>query len=373
MSGARDAIRQRVWLRVQRAFDHARARPESHAWFQRHPAPVVLAVSGGPDSLCLADAVLAQAGALGLAPTIAHLDHGLRGEAGRADAEFTRAFAESRSAAFISERADVAGLASATRVSIEVAARRARYDFLARAAQATSASLIALAHHADDQAETVLLRLIRGAGITGLRGMQPLSPHPSAPGLYLIRPLLQVTRAEVTAYCAARQLQPRHDETNESADHLRNRVRHELLPLLEQYNPGIRAVLARLAETAAADAEIIDHAAQQAFAQALTGDMGLPGSSRLTFDRRAWQALPAGLQRATLRRAIQIVCGDLTDLKLAAIDEARDVLNSDARAGIIALRADARIEVSPTRFTCVIDSRPGAHKDSRSMGDSGNL
>lgn len=370
MSGASDAIRQRIWLRVQRAFEHARAGSTGRDLFLRHPAPVMLAVSGGPDSLCLADATLAQAGALGLAPVIAHLDHGLRGEASRADAEFTRAFAAAHDAPFIGERADVAGLASATRVSVEVAARRARYEFLARAAQSAGASLIALAHHADDQAETVLSRLIRGAGITGLRGMQLLSPHPFAPGLYLIRPLLQVTRAEVLAYCAARQLQPRFDETNDTLDYTRNRIRHELLPLLEQYNPGIRAVLARLADTAAADAEIIEHATEQALAQVLRNDIDPPGSHRLTLDRRGWQALPAGLQRATLRRAVQMLRGDLTDLKLAAIEEARDVLNSDARAGVIALRPDARIEVSPTCFTCVIDS---ILKDSRSLGDSGNL
>lgn len=361
MSGGSDAIRQRVWLRVQRAFDDARAHPGGRVWFQRHPAPLVLAVSGGPDSLCLADATLAQAEALGVAPAIAHLDHGLRGEAGRADAEFTRAFAEAHGAPFIGEQADVAGLAATSRVSIEVAARRARYAFLARAAQAIGASLIALAHQADDQAETVLLRLIRGSGITGLRGMRALSPHPFAPDLGLIRPLLQVTRAEALAYCDARRLQPRFDETNETADHTRNRIRRELLPLLEQYNPGIRAVLARLAELAADDAEIIEQAAEHALAEVTRHDADPPGGNRLTLDRRAWQALPAGLQRATLRRAVQVLRGDLTDLKLAAIEEARDVLNSDARAGVIPLRPDARIEVSPACFICVID------KDSRSL------
>ncbi len=358
MAGASDAIRQRVWLRVQRAFHDARTHPAAPTCFHRHPAPIVLAVSGGPDSLCLADAILVQAGALGLTPAIAHLDHSLRGEAGHADAEFTRAFAGARGAPFYHEQADVAGLASATRTSIEVAARRARYDFLARTAQAFGASLIAVAHQADDQAETVLLRLIRGAGITGLRGMQPLSRHPFAPGLYLIRPLLQVTRAEVLAYCTARQLQPRFDESNNRADYLRNRIRRELLPLLEQYNPGIRAVLARLADTAATDAEVIDYAAQQALAEVLMRNMNLPGNNRLTFDRRAWQKLPAGLQRTTLRRAIHNLRGNLTNLKLAAIDEARDVLNSDACNGVVALRPDVRIEVSPTSFTCVIDNRP---------------
>ncbi|MGQ9905066.1 MAG: tRNA lysidine(34) synthetase TilS [Anaerolineae bacterium] len=357
MSGASDAIRQQVWLRVQRAFDTARAAPASAALFSQHPTPIILAVSGGPDSLCLADTVLSQVDALGLLPAIAHLDHGLRGEASRADAEFTRAFASARSAPFFGEQADVASLANAARLSIEVAARRARYDFLARAAYAFGASLIALAHHADDQAETVLLRLIRGTGLTGLRGMQLLSPHPSARGLYLIRPLLQITHAEVLAYCQARQLEPRLDETNASADHLRNRVRRELLPLLEQYNPGIRAVLARLAEIAAGDAEIVAHAAEQALAQ-LIQPQAQAANNRLTLDRAAWRALPTSLQRATLRQAVQRLRGDLTDLKLAAVEEARDVLNSDAPSGVISLRPNARIEVWPTHFTCVIDCAP---------------
>ena len=346
-----DAVRQRVWLRIERAFQSARAYPSTRELFQISPTPVVLAVSGGPDSMCLADATIAQAGELGLTPTIAHLDHDLRGDAGHADADFVRAFAVSRCVSSVIERADVAGRAAAERTSMEVAARRARYDFLARAARSAGASLIALAHQADDQAETVLLRLIRGTGIAGLRGMQSLSAHPSATDLWLIRPLLQVTRTEVMRYCEARQIQPRNDASNDTLEYTRNRVRHELLPLLEQFNPGIRAVLARLADTAATDVEIVEHATREAFATLLQGGPALDGTRPgLTLDRLMWQALPAGLQRATLRQAVSALCGDLTDLKAGAIEEARDVLNSSAPAGEIALRADIRINVAPDTF-----------------------
>lgn len=318
----------------------------------QYPTPVLLAVSGGPDSLCMADAVLALANELGLHPTIAHLDHGLRGDDARADAAFVQAFADSRQCAAILEHVDVKTLAHECRQSIEVAARVARYRFLASAARAVGAAHIVLAHNAGDQAETVLLRLLRGTGLRGLRGMQVFSPLPAefsaAEDITLVRPLLSVERVEIECYCAARDLSPRHDASNDEPHHLRNRVRHELLPLLESYNPGIRRVLMRLADTASTDMEIIEHATRLAYASTLV----TAAPDAVTMDRLAWQQLPVGLQRATLREAIRHLKGSLTDLKYAGIEEARDVLNSDARSAEIAILADVRIRVTPHSFTC---------------------
>ncbi|MCS7060262.1 MAG: tRNA lysidine(34) synthetase TilS [Anaerolineae bacterium] len=355
--GTRQQPQQRVWLAVRRAIYDARAYFRNQDTPLPSPTPIVLAVSGGPDSLCLADAILSQREPLGLAPCIAHLDHGLRGEAGQADAEFTRAFAEAHGAPCVVARADVAGRAAAERVSIEVAARRARYEFLARVADSIHAPLIAVAHQADDQAETVLLRLIRGAGIAGLRGMRLLSPHPSAPHLWIVRPLLRITRGNVLAYCTARDLHPRLDQTNETLDHARNRVRHELLPILEQYNPAIRAVLARLAELAAGDLEIIEHAVEQTFNAIAHHELPAQDQQRsITLDRTRWQALPSGLQRAVLRRAVRACCGHLTDLKSSAIEEARDVLNSSVSSGMLFLRADTRLDIASSTFTITVES-----------------
>jgi tRNA(Ile)-lysidine synthase len=307
---------------------------------------VVLAVSGGADSLCLADATLAVAPRLRLRPLIAHLDHGLRGEAAAADAAFVRAFAAQHRLPCIIERADVGALARERRQSIEVAARDARYQFLARVAEAHGARLVALAHHADDQAETVLLRLIRGTGLQGLRGMQTHDALPAAPHLTAVRPLLRISRAEIERYCQERRLQPRHDATNDALDHTRNRVRHELLPILERYNPNIRMALTRLADTVASDMEIVEQATQAAFAR-----VAQPLHEGIAFDRSAWRALSRGLQRATLREAARRLQGDVTGLSYAAIEEARDVLNSDAPTGEIALAHSIRIDVSPRAFT----------------------
>jgi tRNA(Ile)-lysidine synthase len=307
---------------------------------------LVLAVSGGADSLCLADAALAIAPTICLTPVIAHFDHGLRGQASQADAEFVRHFAQAQGVECVIARADVQALAIERKVSTEVAARDARYGFLARAAEQHDATLVALAHHADDQAETVLFRLLRGTGLAGLRGMQPRSPLHGAPHLTAVRPLLRVTRADIEQYCRERNLQPRRDATNDELHHARNRIRHELLPLLEQYNPNIRAVLTRLADTAASDLEIIEAATRDAF-----GRVAREQDGAIEVDRPAWRALPAGLQREVLREAARRLKGDLTNLGYAAIEEARDVLNSDAGVGEIALMRDVRVIVAWRTFT----------------------
>jgi tRNA(Ile)-lysidine synthase len=307
---------------------------------------LILAVSGGADSLCLADAAFAVAPRLCLKPVIAHFDHGLRGAASRADAEFVCDFAQAHEVACVVEQADVRALAAERKVSTEVAARDARYGFLARTGEQHHATLVALAHHADDQAETVLFRLLRGTGLTGLRGMQMHSPLHGAPHLTAVRPLLRVTRADIEQYCRERHLQPRHDATNDELHHARNRIRHELLPALEQYNPNIRAVLARLADTVASDLEVIEAATRDAFERIAHAQ-----GDAIEVDRPAWRALPAGLQRDVLREAVRRLKGDLTNLGYTAIEEARDVLNSDAGVGEIALMHDVRIGVTWRTFT----------------------
>ena len=302
---------------------------------------LLVGVSGGPDSLCLADVLLA----LGADVVLAHLNHELRGADADADAVFVQAFAAERNTAVVIERLDVAAAAREAGQSIELAAREARHAFFARSARTQSATAIVLAHTADDQAETVLMRLLRGTGIEGLRAMSVLSTLPGAPDLAVLRPLLRVTRAEIERYCADVSLQPRHDASNDSLDHTRNRVRHELIPALQQFNPGVKQVLARLADSAGAELDVIAYATSAAFAVHARQQ-----PSGVTVDRAAWRALPPGLQRALLRECVRRVKGELTNLNFAAVEEARDVLNSAAATGDIALMADVRIIVRTPEF-----------------------
>lgn len=300
------------------------------------PAALLIGFSGGPDSLCLADALLSAGGRV----VLAHLNHTLRGDESDDDEAFVREFAAARGARCIVERIDVATVAHTSGESIELAARRARYAFLARAAAECGLDCVAVAHHADDQAETVLLRLLRGTGIEGLRAMATRAPLPGAPGTTLLRPLLRITRTEIESYCADLRLRPRHDSSNDSAEHTRNRVRLELLPLLRTFNPGITRVLARLADLAAADHEVQQWAARRAFKE-----LAQVEARGVRVDRAGWRALPAGLQRAMLRESVRIVRGALTDLSYDAVEEARAVLLSDAPQASAAITADVRVEM----------------------------
>jgi tRNA(Ile)-lysidine synthase len=271
---------------------------------------------------------------------LAHYNHMLRGPASEADAGFVRDFAGARGAHCVVEHGDVAAQAAASGVSLELAGRDARYAFFARLAVQSGAAAVLVAHNADDQAETVLFRMLRGAGIEGLRGMRVRAPLNGAPGVALIRPLLRTSRADIETYCTDLNLEPRHDASNDALDATRNRLRHEVLPMLARINPGVRQVLARLADAAAGEFDVSMYAAAQAMREVTRmRDDGV------VIDRAAWRALPEGVQRLVLRECVRTLKGELTGLNYAAIEEARDVLLSGAHSGEIALMADVRIAV----------------------------
>ncbi|MEN6478284.1 MAG: tRNA lysidine(34) synthetase TilS, partial [Anaerolineales bacterium] len=199
---------------------------------------LVVAVSGGADSLCLLHALHALAPELGYRLQVAHLDHGLRAAAAE-DAAWVAALCARWGLPCTVGQAQVRALAEAEGRSLEEAARLARYRFLARVALRVGARAVAVGHTADDQAETLLLHLVRGAGLTGLVGMAPAAPWPlpedvASAALTLLRPLLAVSRQDTVSYCAALGLTPRKDETNADPAYTRNRLRLELLPVLRE-------------------------------------------------------------------------------------------------------------------------------------------
>jgi tRNA(Ile)-lysidine synthase len=217
------------------------------------PGPrILVALSGGADSVALLWLLrdLAAGGALQLAG-VAHLNHQLRGADADADEAFCAAVAERAGLPFISERTDVAALARAQKRSVEDAARVARYAFFERAADSVRAGVIAVAHTREDQAETFLLRLIRGSGTRGLAAIKPRAGR-------VIRPLLEIERAALRDYLAARGETFREDATNADVAIPRNRVRHELIPYLRShFSPAMTDVLARAAELARQDEEFL--------------------------------------------------------------------------------------------------------------------
>ena len=210
---------------------------------------VVVGLSGGPDSVCLLDllALMAERGELSVRIHAAHLNHGLRGAESDEDERFARELAERMGLPITVERRDVG---TAGGGSIEEAARRERYSFLAAVARDVGAEAVAVAHNADDQIETVLHRLIRGAGLKGLRGMSPARPLERGSAVRLIRPLLRARRSRILEYLRGRGLSFREDSSNRDNKFLRNRIRNELLPLLEaDYNPALGESVLRLSRS----------------------------------------------------------------------------------------------------------------------------
>lgn len=255
---------------------------------------VLLAVSGGVDSTVLLDVLTALAPVLGWSLGVAHVEHGLRGKAGVADARRVRALSRRLNWPIYETSVNVAAAARRDGISIEMAARSARHEFLARTAREKGFPAVALAHHADDQVELFFLRLLRGSGVEGLAGMKWSSPSPVDRSVLLIRPLLDLPKSALLAYARERRLPFSEDATNAVPDFLRNRVRNELLPLLRRrYQPGLDQCILRTMEIAAADA---DYLASQARSWLASRKRGAAAGIAADFD-----ALPLALQRECLR------------------------------------------------------------------------
>lgn len=277
---------------------------------------IVCALSGGADSVALLDALAALASLRGFRVVAAHLDHGLR-EGSSEDAAFCAALCERLGVELRTARADVRARAAREKGGIEQAARRERYAFLRSVLADSGAVAIAVGHTEDDQAETLLLRLLRGSGCDGLAAMRARSRE-------LVRPLLGVSRAEVMAHLRARGLGFREDASNHELAFLRNRVRHELIPYLERhFNPRVKQALARSAALSAADGELLD---------ALTPEPRPGGGGSAEVPLAALGALSAPLRGRLVRRALGLA-GGLRGVTGAHVDAILRLAGKDGASG----------------------------------------
>lgn len=282
--------------------------------------PILVGVSGGPDSLCLLDNLLQ----LGLAVIAAHFDHQLRQESAQ-DAETVRQIAEALGVPFVLGRQDVAHFAAVERLSLEEAARRLRYRFLFDQARQRQAQAVAVAHTADDQVETVLMHLLRGAGLNGLAGMRYRTLLPDwDPSIPLVRPLLDTWREDTLSYCRERGFVPVMDPSNQETVFFRNRVRHEVIPYLETLNPRARQNIWRAAHLLDGDAQVVQAVVEPAWLACLVEQQ--PGAVALRLD--ALQAMATGMLRAVLRRGIAQCLPGLRDINAAAVERAAQYVRS---------------------------------------------
>jgi tRNA(Ile)-lysidine synthetase-like protein len=306
---------------------------------------VVIGVSGGADSLALMHLFAQSRSDLGIEPYVVHVNHGIRGDESDADAAFVSTSADHMGIQYRIMYADVPALAGKHKLTLEEAARKARYSLLAQAADEIGARVIAVAHNADDQAETVLMHLLRGSGLAGLRGMLPVTPLSEShllagtsadhtPFLQIIRPLLDATRAEIEAYCAASGLHPRIDSTNADTTYTRNRIRHEVMPILKQISPSVIESIGRTAKIAAADYDLIQREAEETIPQIARK------STRhyIAFDLGNWNSLPFSIKREMIRQTVEMGAGSTENLTFDQIDRVIELASSR--------QIDAKVELA---------------------------
>ncbi len=278
---------------------------------------LLLAVSGGPDSVCMLHILVRFQKDLNLNLHLAHLDHQLRGADSEADARYVSQLAQKFNLPVTIEKRDVKEYRVRESTSLEEAAREVRYAFLAGVAASIGADRVAVGHTADDNVETVLLHLIRGTGTGGLRGLQPVSRWQSSENsLIIVRPLLQVSRQETTDYCLEHALEPRTDTSNLSLSPLRNRVRHQLLPLLQSYNPQVMEAVLRTARITGVDMVALD-----AESARLWKRVAQVQDKAVFLDKKVFLALAPAWQRYLLRRGIEELLGSLKDIEARHIEE----------------------------------------------------
>ncbi len=294
---------------------------------------VLVGVSGGPDSVALLHLLADRAPGLGLRLAIAHLHHGLRPDADR-DEQFVRRMALVLELPFYSRRADVRGRQRLRRLSLEEAARQVRYAFLEEIAARQGFAKIALGHHADDSAETLLLNLLRGSGRLGLGGI------PAVRDGKIIRPLIMAQRADIMAYVAIRGLATVADVTNAEEIYLRNRIRGRLIPHLERnYHPKVRTVLGHTGLILRDEEEWLESLIDPMVNESLIAD----GDGGIALNASVLSRMHVAAARRVIRRAIRRVKGDLRRIEFEHVERIRALTHRVGDAGPLHLPDGVRV------------------------------
>lgn len=292
----------------------------------------LLAVSGGSDSMALAAACVALQKEGWGRYSVCHVEHGLRGEESLRDMELVQRFCAEHQLPCYVEQVDVRGLAAREHLSIEAAARRLRHKALKETMQLVKANAIVFAHNLDDQAETVLLRLLRGTSLTGLCGIR-------GEGHMGMHPFLELRHRQLAQYCELMGVAYCHDSTNDDLSYTRNRVRHELMPYLEQhFNSNVKETLAHMAEQLGPEEELLARQALEAYAAAKLEGEEL---GRLAFAGAKLLKLPTALRRRVLRQAYYSLA--FTELDYERTMAVEKLLINGTGGKLVQLPGDVRV------------------------------
>lgn len=308
---------------------------------------VVAAVSGGPDSMALLHLLCRMAEERPMQIVAAHLNHRFRGEEADAEAELVRRTAGEWGIAFEEAAVDMPAYIEETGMNAQYASREKRYEFLRETAKAYGAGQLLLAHHADDQAETVLMRILRGTGVSGLAGIPYRRMEEN---LELIRPLLRITKRELLAYCERNGVPYAVDSSNLTRHYFRNAVRLDLIPFMEKYNPRLKESLVRLADMASADNDYLE-----AEAAKLLDGVTVRAGEGFRVERRRFRGLHVALQRRLIKLILKYSWGPwhspeyraIEEMLNAMADERKTSERIDIGAGWIFVREYDEVYIGP--------------------------
>ncbi|MBI2901850.1 MAG: tRNA lysidine(34) synthetase TilS [Planctomycetes bacterium] len=279
----------------------------------RKDETVLCAVSGGPDSVAMLHLLreVNEIQQLGWKVHAGHVHHGLRGKAADEDQEFVRNLCGKLQVPFHTVKVDAAGLKERERLSTEEAARDLRYEWLKKTSYELKAQKIAVAHNLDDQAETILHRIIRGTGLRGLKGMPPIRLLSKKHDLFLVRPLIEVERYEIESYLRERSIPYRTDLTNFDTSITRNKLRHKLFPMIEsEFNPRVKMSLVKLGQTAGSFYILLREIANEVYENTKM----LSGENEVCLSVEEFAKLPPAIQTLIIDKALQSLLGRLPNL-----------------------------------------------------------
>jgi len=312
-----------VWEKVQKIL-------VEKCYVPSHSA-IVVAVSGGPDSICLLDLLTK----LPYKINVAHLNHRLR-KVSDEEQRFVVQRAKAYGLEIFSTSLNVLKMAKEEGLGIEEAARKARYQFLFRVAESTQSAAVLTAHHADDQVETILMNFIRGSGLKGLTGMQYRAMTPFHKTIPIVRPLLDIWKEVLIAYCRENGLNYYQDESNLGIDYFRNKVRNQLMPLLESYNPNFKQTLLRNQKAFQSDLDYIEEETEKA----LINLNPVIGKNQISFVLEKFMLLSDALQNYVLRKLIKILNPQIREISQNLIDKARLYLKEPQNKRSVLLKKD---------------------------------
>ena len=284
---------------------------------------VIVGVSGGPDSLALLHSLHRTRSDTGIEIHVGHLNHELRGKESQSDLTYVSQICKKLNVGFTSQNGQVYKFKENNHLSLEDASRIVRYKFFSKLAKKLCTHLVAVGHTRDDQVETILMNIVRGTGLNGLKGMSPCDSNKIGdPNTLIIRPILQASREDTVEYCKKLGLEPRHDPSNYSLTFTRNQIRHNIIPALSKINPRVNDSVIRLSTSAKTNLEFIKDAVNQQWET-----IAYVGNNYVSLDSKAIHQLSHVIKTHLIRKAIQTITGNTKNINLNHIDIILELLN----------------------------------------------